>query len=104
MYPHRRYVFLKSEQTEWRELTEGLVIIVTIAVGVKDRPASAPMTPGPWSSDWKVVGNPSFAEAIAAVSNLLFSFSGTPGELNFVLNRGFYNRLTSSFRILLNRV
>lgn len=104
MYPHRRYVFLKSEQTEWRELTEGLVIIVTIAVGVKDRPASAPMTPGPWSSDWKVVGNPSFAEAIAAVSNLLFSFSGTPAELNFVLNRGFYNRLTASFRILLNRV
>lgn len=81
-----------------------LVIIVTIAVGVKDRPASAPMTPGPWSSDWKVVGNPSFAEAIAAVSNLLFSFSGTPGEFSFVFIQGFYNGLMASFRLLLDRV
>ena len=76
--------FRKTELTEWSELTECLVIIVTIAVGVIDRPASAPMTPGPWRSDWKVVGNPSFAEGIAAVSNLLFSFSGTPGKRNSV--------------------
>lgn len=54
--------------------------MVTIAVGVQDRPSPAPKTPGPWSSDWVLVGDPTFAEAIAAVSNLLFSFSGTPGE------------------------
>lgn len=56
------------------------MIIVTIAVGIQDRPDAAPVTSGPWKSDWKVVGNPSFAEGIAAVSNLLFAFSGTPGN------------------------
>ncbi|KAL3493275.1 transmembrane amino acid transporter protein-domain-containing protein [Aspergillus germanicus] len=60
------------------------VIIVTIAVGIQDRPASAPATEGPWSSDWKVIGHPSFAQGIAAVSNLLFAFSGTPGFFSIV--------------------
>ncbi|KAL2848217.1 transmembrane amino acid transporter protein-domain-containing protein [Aspergillus pseudodeflectus] len=60
------------------------IIIVTIAVGIQDRPASAAQTEGPWSSDWKVVGHPSFAQGIAAVSNLLFAFSGTPGFFSIV--------------------
>ncbi|KAL2849931.1 transmembrane amino acid transporter protein-domain-containing protein [Aspergillus pseudoustus] len=60
------------------------VIIVTIAVGVQDRPPSAPTTDGPWSSDWKVIGHPTFAQGIAAVSNLLFAFSGTPGFFSIV--------------------
>ncbi|KAL4920414.1 transmembrane amino acid transporter protein-domain-containing protein [Aspergillus aurantiobrunneus] len=60
------------------------VIIVTIAVGVADRPADAPQTDGPWVSDWRVAGNPTFAEAIAADSNLLFAFSGTPGFFSIV--------------------
>ena len=47
---------------------------------MQDRPAAAPVTPGPFVSDWQVVKNPSFPEAIAAVSNLLFAFSGTPSE------------------------
>ena len=55
------------------------IIMVTIAVGVQDRPDAAPKTDEPWVSDWQVAGNPSFAEAIAAVSNLLYAFSGTPG-------------------------
>ncbi|KAJ5994396.1 hypothetical protein N7451_010120 [Penicillium sp. IBT 35674x] len=55
-----------------------IVIMVTIAVGLEDRPAAAPQTPGPWTSDWVAVGKPSFVKAIAAVSNLLFAFSGTP--------------------------
>lgn len=49
-------------------------------MGVEDRPASAPKTAGPWVSDWVAFGHPDFAKAIAAVSNLLFAFSGTPGE------------------------
>ncbi|RAL08074.1 uncharacterized protein BO97DRAFT_377415, partial [Aspergillus homomorphus CBS 101889] len=60
------------------------VLIVTIAVGLEDRPAGAPATPGPWVSDWKVFGNPSFSDGIAAVSNLLFAFSGTPGFFSIV--------------------
>lgn len=63
------------------------VIMVTIAVGVQDRPDAAPKTDEPWVSDWKVAGNPSFAEAIAAVSNLLYAFSGTPGKLYRTANR-----------------
>ncbi|KAF2964536.1 hypothetical protein GQX73_g9049 [Xylaria multiplex] len=51
------------------------VFTVTIAVGIQDRPASAPE--GPWASDYKLVGNPSFTEAIAAVSSLIFSYAGT---------------------------
>lgn len=52
--------------------------MVTIAVGVQDRPSDAPQT-GPWESDFKIVGEPSFTKAIAAVSTTVFSFSGTPG-------------------------
>ncbi|KAL5339178.1 transmembrane amino acid transporter protein-domain-containing protein [Aspergillus crustosus] len=60
------------------------VIMVTIAVGLQDRPAAAPKADGPWVSDWRVVGNPSFAQGIAAVSNLLYAFSGTTGFLAIV--------------------
>lgn len=55
------------------------VMIVTIAVSLQDRPADAPQTSGPWVSDFKLVGNPSFVEGMTSVSNLIFAFSGTPG-------------------------
>lgn len=51
---------------------------MTIAVGVQGRPVSAPQE-GPWVSDYKLVGNPSFTEAISAVSSLIFAYAGTPG-------------------------
>lgn len=54
-------------------------MIVAIAVSLQDRPATAPKTDGPWTSDFKIIGNPSFVEGITAVSNLVFAFSGTPG-------------------------
>ncbi|KAJ5218534.1 uncharacterized protein N7498_000633, partial [Penicillium cinerascens] len=60
------------------------VIMVTIAVGLENRPAAALQTPGPWTSDWVAFGKPNFAKAIAAVSNLLFAFSGTPGFFSIV--------------------
>jgi amino acid transporter len=56
-----------------------LVMVVTIAVGVQDRPSAAPENDLPWHSDFKIVGNPSFAEGIAGICNILFAFSGTPG-------------------------
>ncbi|KAJ5097364.1 hypothetical protein N7456_008085 [Penicillium angulare] len=57
------------------------VIIVTVAVGIQDRPAAAPAPEvgSDWVSDWKVVGNPSFTQGMTAVCNLIFAFSGTPG-------------------------
>ncbi|KAI0396788.1 transmembrane amino acid transporter protein-domain-containing protein [Xylariaceae sp. FL0594] len=49
---------------------------VTIAVGVQDRPASAPQE-GPWKPDFKLFASPSFAEAVAAEASLVFAFCGT---------------------------
>ncbi|KAI9154891.1 hypothetical protein HJFPF1_07451 [Paramyrothecium foliicola] len=53
------------------------VLTVTIAVGIQDRPAAAPQT-GSWESDYKLFKNPSFTEAISAVSSLIFAYAGTP--------------------------
>ncbi|CAG8000163.1 unnamed protein product [Penicillium olsonii] len=53
------------------------VLIVTVAVGIQGRPASAPQE-GAWVSDYKIVANPSFAEAVSAVSSLIFAYAGTP--------------------------
>jgi amino acid permease len=53
-----------------------VVFMVTISVGVQDRPDAAP--PGLWSSDWKLVGNPSFAAAASAISMFVLSYAGTP--------------------------
>jgi amino acid permease len=61
-----------------------LVFIVTIAVGIQDRPAAAPQTDAVWVSDFQLIGSPSFTEAITAVSSLVFAFSGTPGFFSIV--------------------
>lgn len=53
------------------------VFVLTVAAGVQERPAEAPQT-GPWSSDFKIVGNPTFEEAMAAVSSLVLSYAGVP--------------------------
>lgn len=82
MYHQRWYSFhrCRYKYTNSRHA----VMIATIAVGVEDHPASAPQTDTVWVSNWKVVGNPSFPEAMAAVSNLLFAYSGTPGFFSIV--------------------
>ncbi|KAF5000942.1 hypothetical protein FGRMN_1399 [Fusarium graminum] len=53
-----------------------VVFMVTISVGVQDRPDAAP--PGPWSSDWKLVGEPTFAAAASAISMFVLSYGATP--------------------------
>ncbi|RMJ21592.1 hypothetical protein PHISP_07536 [Aspergillus sp. HF37] len=70
------------------------VIMVTIAVGVQERPSTAPKT-GPWASDYKLFTSPSFIEAISAVSAVVFSYSGTPGFFPIAAemrNPSFYTR------------
>lgn len=52
-------------------------MIVTVSVGIQDRPVSAPQE-GPWSSDYKLFNSPTFAQGIAAVSSLIFACSATP--------------------------
>ncbi|KAE8168328.1 transmembrane amino acid transporter protein-domain-containing protein [Aspergillus tamarii] len=52
------------------------IFIVTIGVGVEDRPYAAP--PGPWVSDYRIVNNPSFANGISAICTLIFAYAGVP--------------------------
>ncbi|KAE8329581.1 transmembrane amino acid transporter protein-domain-containing protein [Aspergillus sergii] len=52
------------------------ILIVTIGVGVEDRPYAAP--PGPWVSDYQIINNPSFADAISAICTLIFAYGGVP--------------------------
>ena len=52
-------------------------MIVTIAVGVQDRPESAPQD-GPWKSNYKLVGNPSFEDGMSAVTTYIFAYAGVP--------------------------
>ncbi|CAI7584394.1 unnamed protein product [Penicillium bialowiezense] len=59
------------------------IFVVTIAVGLQDRPSTAPQT-GHWESDYKLFNNPSFTEAISAVSTLVFTYAGTPAFFNIV--------------------
>jgi amino acid permease len=61
---------------------------------VQNRPAAAPQV-GPWTSDFRFFKNPTFAEAISAVSTLVFAFAGTPAFFAIVSemrNPGHYNR------------
>ena len=53
------------------------IFTLTIAVGVQDRPASAPKD-GPFVSDYHIVNNSSFSASISACSSLVFAFAGTP--------------------------
>ncbi|KAF4214630.1 hypothetical protein CNMCM8980_008156 [Aspergillus fumigatiaffinis] len=59
------------------------ILTVTIAVGIQDRPAAAPQE-GAWNTDYKIVNNPSFSEAITAISSLVFAYAGTPAFFSIV--------------------
>ncbi|GAA6034617.1 hypothetical protein JCM8097_005425 [Rhodosporidiobolus ruineniae] len=52
------------------------ILLVTIAVGAGNRPSIAPQE-GPWDKGLVMWGNPSFADAMNAVANLLLSYGGT---------------------------
>lgn len=58
-------------------------MIVTIAVGVQDRPSEAPQE-GVWVPDYKIVNSPNFAEATSAISSLIFAYAGTPAFFSIV--------------------
>lgn len=58
--------------------------MLTISVGIQDRPAAAPDTDSPWKSDYVLFGNPGPADAFAAVASIVFSFAGTPAFFNIV--------------------
>ncbi|GJN89391.1 hypothetical protein Rhopal_002371-T1 [Rhodotorula paludigena] len=53
------------------------ILILTIAVGVQDRPQAAPPV-GPWDPQLIAWGTPTFLEAMTAVSTVMFAFGGAP--------------------------
>ncbi|KAM5347494.1 hypothetical protein ACJ41O_010499 [Fusarium nematophilum] len=59
------------------------ITTVTIAVGIQDRPSSAPQT-GHWESDYNIINNPSFTEGISAISSLVFAYAGTPAFFSII--------------------
>lgn len=60
------------------------ILILTVAVGVQDRPADAPVTTGPWKSDFELFGSPTPADAFASISSIVFAYAGTPAFFNIV--------------------
>lgn len=60
------------------------VLILTVAVGVQDRPADAPIVAGPWKSDYELFGSPTPADAFASISSIVFAYAGTPAFFNIV--------------------
>ncbi|KAE8137477.1 transmembrane amino acid transporter [Aspergillus pseudotamarii] len=67
----------------------GAIITLTIAVGIQDRPASAPLE-GPWKSDYELFKKPSFLEAASAISTLVFAYSGTSAFFAITVVTGTY--------------
>jgi hypothetical protein len=52
-------------------------MIVTIGVGIQDRPAAAPAT-GDWIKTVVVFGKPTFATAMSCIGSLFFALAGMP--------------------------
>ncbi|KAF5250535.1 hypothetical protein FOXYS1_14872, partial [Fusarium oxysporum] len=52
------------------------VFVVTVGVGVQDRPPSVPKNVQ-WRSDYELFGHPSFIEALSAISTIIFAYAGT---------------------------
>ncbi|GAB1207565.1 hypothetical protein APSETT445_006289 [Aspergillus pseudonomiae] len=71
-----------DEDAVFGEITEE-VLIVTVAVGLQERPSAAPQG-GVWVSDYKLVGSPTFSEAITAISSIVFAYAGTPAFFSIV--------------------
>ncbi|WOO84297.1 N amino acid transport system protein [Vanrija pseudolonga] len=56
------------------------IMILTIAVGVQDRPYDAmkEYPTGPWPKDLRITYKAPFADAMSALNNILFAFAATP--------------------------
>ncbi|KAL1408799.1 hypothetical protein Q8F55_005613 [Vanrija albida] len=89
----------------WAGLISLLAAVLTLAgaVGRQDRPAAAPPT-GPWDKGVLAVAHPTFAQAIAGVSTILFSYGATPMFWNIASEmrdpRRFNRAMVSSMTII----
>ncbi|CBY01386.1 similar to amino acid transporter [Plenodomus lingam JN3] len=59
------------------------IFVLTVSVGVQDRPAEAPQF-GPWESDFELFKKPRFSNAAAALASLVFAYAGTPAFFSIV--------------------
>jgi len=59
------------------------VITLAVSVGLQDRPAAAPQT-GPWDRDFQLFASPTFLEAMAGVSTIVFSYAGAPNYFGII--------------------
>lgn len=56
-----------------------VVFTVTVAVGVRGEPAPPTKSfEGPLESNYKLFKNPSFTDALGAITTLIFAYAGTP--------------------------
>lgn len=58
-------------------------MIVAVGVGIQDHPAAVPGDKL-WISDYKIIGNPSFASAMSAICTIVFAYAGTPAFFSIV--------------------
>ena len=59
------------------------MFIVTIGVGVQGGPAPELIQDtSSWASDYKLVGKPTFNEAMAALTTLIYTYAGTSAFFN----------------------
>ncbi|WOO82914.1 N amino acid transport system protein [Vanrija pseudolonga] len=71
------------------------VLIVTIGVGVQDRPAAAPQPPLPWEKDIHAFKSAGFWDAINSISTVIFGLCGTPAFFSIMSemkDQRMYNR------------
>lgn len=59
------------------------ILTLTVAVGIEDRPADAP-NEGPWDRNIKLINNPSFSDAMNAVSSVVFACGALPAYFGII--------------------
>lgn len=84
VYYHCRYAITSTLEARSKLHSNCMttVFIVTIAVGIQGHPP--PINGVVYPSDYKIVGNPSFIEAMTAISTVCLTYAGTPGFFNVV--------------------
>lgn len=60
------------------------IFTVTIAVGLEDRPAAAPIILLEWKSDFKLFNKPNYLDAFSAIGTHVFAYAGTPAFFSIV--------------------
>ncbi|WOO83195.1 N amino acid transport system protein [Vanrija pseudolonga] len=59
------------------------ILILTIAVGVQDRPFAAPKT-GPWEKNIHIFVAATFSDAMSSVNDVVFAFAATPAYFGII--------------------